>query len=161
MLRAGGSRGKVPKRRGGCLAHGLAQEGREVWFARSEHEHEHANEYEHANDHEHAQAQAHEEPAGMGLHHLGPRPRCYLPSMTQATKGRRGQTVHEALREEIDGLPEPLAREALDFILFVKSRHAEELVQPKGSLTEFLASSPLAGSELESERPEDRGRAGD
>jgi hypothetical protein len=51
---------------------------------------------------------------------------CYPSGMTQAAGKVGDRTVHEALREEIAGLPEPLAREALDFILFVKDRHAEE-----------------------------------
>lgn len=76
-------------------------------------------------------------------------------------RAAKDMTVHEALREESDGLPEPLAQEALDFILFVKSRHAEPLAKPEGSLVEFLGSSPLAGSELESERPKELGRAVD
>lgn len=36
-------------------------------------------------------------------------------------------TIHDALRHEIDALPARLAEEVLDFILFVKSRHAEEV----------------------------------
>ncbi len=36
-------------------------------------------------------------------------------------------TIHDVLRHEIDTLPVRLAEEVLDFILFVKSRHAEEL----------------------------------
>ena len=36
------------------------------------------------------------------------------------------QTVHEALRQETEHLPEDLAREALDFILFTKVRREEE-----------------------------------
>jgi hypothetical protein len=36
------------------------------------------------------------------------------------------QTVQQTLQDEIAGLPDPLAQEALDFILFVKARHAEE-----------------------------------
>ena len=36
------------------------------------------------------------------------------------------QTVQEALRQEIEHLPEDLAREALDFILFAKVRREEE-----------------------------------
>ncbi len=34
-------------------------------------------------------------------------------------------TVYEALQEEIAGLPEPLAEEALDFVRFMKARYAE------------------------------------
>ena len=34
-------------------------------------------------------------------------------------------TVYEALQEEIAGLPGPLAEEALDFVRFLKARHAE------------------------------------
>lgn len=34
--------------------------------------------------------------------------------------------VHETLQREVATLPEPLAREALDLVLFVKARHAEE-----------------------------------
>ncbi len=36
------------------------------------------------------------------------------------------RTVQQTLQDEIAGLPEPLAQEALDFILFVKARHADE-----------------------------------
>ncbi|MBI4704544.1 MAG: hypothetical protein HY744_25860 [Deltaproteobacteria bacterium] len=36
------------------------------------------------------------------------------------------QTVHDLLEREIASLPEALAREALDFILFMKLRRAEE-----------------------------------
>jgi hypothetical protein len=46
--------------------------------------------------------------------------------MTRAAREVGGRTVHDALREEIADLPEPLAQETLDFLLFVKSRHAEE-----------------------------------
>lgn len=46
--------------------------------------------------------------------------------MTHPAKGAIGRTVHETLREEVDGLPEALAQEALDFVLFVKNRHAED-----------------------------------
>jgi hypothetical protein len=46
--------------------------------------------------------------------------------MTRAAKDISSRTVQETLRDEIADLPEPLAQEALDFVLFVKSRHAEE-----------------------------------
>jgi len=46
--------------------------------------------------------------------------------MTRAAKDVGDRTVQEALREEIAELPEPLAQEALDFILFMKSRRAED-----------------------------------
>jgi hypothetical protein len=36
------------------------------------------------------------------------------------------RTVKERLQDEIAGLPESIAQEALDFVLFVKARHAEE-----------------------------------
>jgi hypothetical protein len=35
-------------------------------------------------------------------------------------------TVHEMLQQEILLLPEPLAEEVFDFLLFIKARHAEE-----------------------------------
>lgn len=35
-------------------------------------------------------------------------------------------TTHELLRNEIETLPEPIAAEVLDFVLFVKARHDEE-----------------------------------
>lgn len=35
-------------------------------------------------------------------------------------------TVHEMLKQEIEMLPEELAEEVFDFLLFVKARHAEE-----------------------------------
>jgi hypothetical protein len=34
--------------------------------------------------------------------------------------------VHEALKREIEHLPESVAREALDFVLFMKARQEEE-----------------------------------
>jgi hypothetical protein len=45
-----------------------------------------------------------------------------------ATTGRdtSSRTARDALRDEIADLPEPLAQETLDFVLFVKNRHAEE-----------------------------------
>jgi hypothetical protein len=36
------------------------------------------------------------------------------------------QTVREMLQSEIESLPEDLAEEVFDFVLFMKSRHAEE-----------------------------------
>lgn len=35
-------------------------------------------------------------------------------------------SIHEALQREVATLPETLAQEALDFVMFVKARHAEE-----------------------------------
>ncbi len=34
--------------------------------------------------------------------------------------------AREQLRHEVDGLPEPIAEQVLDFVMFVKARHAEE-----------------------------------
>ncbi len=36
------------------------------------------------------------------------------------------QTARELLQNEIDTLPEALAREVFDFVLFMKARYAEE-----------------------------------
>lgn len=38
----------------------------------------------------------------------------------------RASDIREALTHEVASLPDALAQEALDFILFVKARHAEE-----------------------------------
>jgi hypothetical protein len=46
--------------------------------------------------------------------------------MTSAARGTSRRTARDALRDEIADLSEPLAQEALDFVLFVKNRHAEE-----------------------------------
>jgi hypothetical protein len=35
-------------------------------------------------------------------------------------------TMREMLKQEIDSLPDPLAEEVFDFVLFVKAQHAEE-----------------------------------
>ena len=37
-----------------------------------------------------------------------------------------GQTVREMIQQEIATLPEPLAEEIFDFVLFIKARRAEE-----------------------------------
>lgn len=34
--------------------------------------------------------------------------------------------LQDMLKHEIDGLPEPLVAEVLDFVLFMKARHEEE-----------------------------------
>jgi hypothetical protein len=34
--------------------------------------------------------------------------------------------AHELLKSEVEALPEPMAAEVLDFVLFIKARHNEE-----------------------------------
>ena len=36
-------------------------------------------------------------------------------------------TIHQLLRREIDTLPDALAESVFDFVLFLKSRHSEEV----------------------------------
>jgi len=56
------------------------------------------------------------------------------------------QTVQELLQSEIEALPEPLAEEVLDFVLFVKGRRAEE---------EFLWQQVRASHEQRRQHPDE------
>jgi hypothetical protein len=48
--------------------------------------------------------------------------------MTSAARDTSSRSARDALRDEIADLPERLAQEALDFVLFVKERRAEEMM---------------------------------
>jgi len=72
----------------------------------------------------------------------------------EEAKSRLGEVVDEAKKHG----PQVIRRRGVEAAVVLSFDDYEKLVKPKGSLVEFLASSPLAGSELDVERSKDPGR---
>ena len=75
----------------------------------------------------------------------------------QDAKSRLGELVDEAEKHG----PQVIRRRGTEAAVVLSFDDYVKLTKPKGSLVDFLASSPLSGSELEIERSKDLGRAVD
>jgi hypothetical protein len=62
-------------------------------------------------------------------------------------------TVHEQIKHEVDALPAELAREVLDFTLFVKARYTD--ADEQRIEEEFLWQKVLEAREYRRQHPED------
>ncbi len=62
------------------------------------------------------------------------------------------------VRQALSGKPQRVTRGGRDAVVVVSAEQYERLTRPTPGLVEFLAHSPLAGVDLDLERPRDLGR---
>ena len=72
----------------------------------------------------------------------------------QDAKSRLGEVVDEAEKHG----PQVIRRRGVEAAVVLSFEDYVRLLKSKGSLVDFLTSSPLSGSELEIDRPKDPGR---
>jgi antitoxin Phd len=72
-------------------------------------------------------------------------------------KSKLGEVIDEAAKHG----PQVIRRRGVEAAVVLSFADYVRLAKPKGSLVDFLASSPLAGVEIDVERAKDPGRAVD
>jgi prevent-host-death family protein len=72
---------------------------------------------------------------------------------------RAGSRLAEVVDEAAKHGPQVIRRRGVEAAVVLSFDDYQRLAKPKGSLVDFLASSPLAGSELAVDRSKDPGRA--